>query len=104
MTECDDTSEAERKAKAAEKMRKWRAANPLSSEQKAKGKERARKWRQANPERYSAYIKAWREANREKLKAWHSIYDKTRRRRPASKSEASENGLAHHEDNLGPEP
>ena len=97
-------SEFERKAKLAEKMRKWRAAHPQTPEQKAKGKERARKWRQANLERYSAYIKAWREANREKLKAWRSIYDKTRRQRIASKKKAKKNGLPHHEEPNPKEP
>ncbi|UXN58278.1 hypothetical protein [Phyllobacterium zundukense] len=104
MTTGDDTSAGERNAKAAARMRKWRAANPLSPEQKAKAAEKSRKWRQANKERYSAYIKAWRDANRERLATWHSIYNKTRRQRAALKKEANKNGLPHHEEPNPKEP
>ena len=101
MTEGGDKTRADQKAKAAARQRKWRAANPLSPEQKTKAAERARKWRQANADHYRAYMTAYRDANREQLIAQNVIYEQTRRRRPASKSGASENGLAHHEDNLG---
>jgi hypothetical protein len=66
VTKDDDTTRSDIKARAAERMRKWRAANPPSPEQKAKAAEKSRKWRQENKERYNAYLKAWRHANRER--------------------------------------
>jgi hypothetical protein len=66
----DDTTRADTNAKAAARMRKWRAANPQSPEQKAKAAERSRKWRQENKERYAAYLRAsWHAANRERSDA-----------------------------------
>jgi hypothetical protein len=104
MTKGDDRVKIESNAKAAERMRKWRAANPQSPEQKAKAAEKSRQWRQANKERYSAYLKAWRDANREQLNARHSIYNKTRRERRALKRQAKKNGLPHHEEPNPKEP
>jgi len=49
MTKDDDTTRADKKAKAAARLRKWRAGNPLTPEQKAKAVARVRKWRAANP-------------------------------------------------------
>ncbi|MDR6636342.1 hypothetical protein J2X72_005158 [Phyllobacterium sp. 1468] len=66
MTGDIERREAERKAKLAEKMRRWRAANPQTPEEKAKAAVRYQKWRQENKERYNLYRKAWRVANREK--------------------------------------
>ena len=63
MANDDDTIKAESNAKAAERMRKWRAANPQSPDQRAKAAEKSRKWRQENKQRYEAYMKAWRAAN-----------------------------------------
>ncbi|WP_457298760.1 hypothetical protein [Phyllobacterium sp. P5_D12] len=68
MTKGDDTTRADKKAKAAARLRKWLAANPLaanppSPEQKAKAAARSRKWRQEK--RYSADMKALHDANRE---------------------------------------
>ncbi|WP_457298665.1 hypothetical protein [Phyllobacterium sp. P5_D12] len=75
----DDKSKAERKARLAEKMRKWRAANPPSPEQKAKAAERARKWRQENKQHYEAYMKSWREANPERCRVHVRAYEARKR-------------------------
>jgi hypothetical protein len=83
MTRDDDASKDAYNAKAAERMRKWRAANPLSPEQKVKAAARSRKWRQSNKEHNSVYQKAYRAANREKLNAQQLIY-KARRKRAAA--------------------
>ena len=89
MTKDPDAIKADSNAKAAARMRKWRAANPRSPEQKAKAREKSQKWRQANEERYNAYLKAWRDANRELLKAKeHARRQKAR----AAKKGASEQG------------
>ncbi|UXN66304.1 hypothetical protein N8E89_24365 (plasmid) [Phyllobacterium sp. A18/5-2] len=86
MTKADDTIKAERNAKAAERMRKWRAANPQSPDQRAKAAEKSRKWRQVNKQRHQAYMRAWRDANREKV----SFYQRARRQKArAAKNEAS---------------
>jgi hypothetical protein len=69
MTKDDDTTRADSNARAAERMRKWRAANAQTPEQKAKAAERSRKWRQENKQRYAAYLKAWRAAKRERSNA-----------------------------------
>ena len=69
MTKADDSTRADSKARAAARMRKWRATNPPTPEQKAKAAARSRKWRQENKQRYRAYMKAWRVANREQSDA-----------------------------------
>ena len=78
MTKGDDTTRADKKAKAAARLRKWRAANPLTPEQKAMAIARVRKWRAANPlaanppsleqkakaaAKAAARIRKWRAAN-----------------------------------------
>lgn len=70
----DDASKADYKAKAAEKMRKWRAANPQTPEQKAKAGEKSREWRQANKERSKANTEAWRVANLDRRNAIQRAY------------------------------
>lgn len=76
-------------AKAAERMRRWRAANPQSPDQKAKAAEKSRKWRQANKQRYKAYMQAWRDANREQF----NISQNARRQKArAAKREESSSG------------
>jgi hypothetical protein len=69
MTNGDDTVRADSNAKAAARMRKWRAANPQSPEQKVKAAEKSREWRQEDKERYKACLKAWHNANRERSNA-----------------------------------
>lgn len=63
-----EEKEAERKARNAQKMRKWRANDPPSLEARAKDAERARQWREAYPDRYRVHQKAWYAKNHELLK------------------------------------
>ncbi|WP_027229689.1 hypothetical protein [Phyllobacterium sp. UNC302MFCol5.2] len=69
MTYKDNDKEALRKAKNAERMRRWRAENPLSPHQRAKEAERSRQWRKANPEKYKEQQNAWYAKNRERILA-----------------------------------
>lgn len=82
MTDEDYQKDAARKAKNAEKMRRWRESNPLSPEKKAEEAERARQWRMANPERYREQQNTWYANKRERVKATNRA--RAERRRKAS--------------------
>lgn len=84
----DDTTRADSNAKAAARIRKWRAANPQSPEQKAKAAARSRKWRQENKQRYAAYMKAWRNSKRARMQAKQQAPG---RKKPVVKSTAVTN-------------
>ncbi|MRG56406.1 hypothetical protein GF108_12545 [Phyllobacterium sp. SYP-B3895] len=88
MSKSIDEKAALRKAKNAEKMRKWRAKNPLSPEKKAKEAERVKQWRKANPEKYLAQQNAWYAKNRERELA----RQRERRRRTVADNGSTSNG------------
>ena len=85
-------SEEERKARARERVRQWREANPeRNREQKRQWREanpervreRKRQWREANPERAREQDRKWREANpervREQKRQWREANPERRR-------------------------
>ncbi|WP_027231384.1 hypothetical protein [Phyllobacterium sp. UNC302MFCol5.2] len=73
-------NDAERRAKNAAKMRRWRANNPPSPEQKAKEVERVRQWREENPEQHRAYQQKWCIGKRQGLQAAAKAKAATRER------------------------
>ena len=62
----DQRKEAKRRAKNAERMRKWREKNPPTAERKNREAARVKKWRDANPEKYREQQKKWRARFRDK--------------------------------------
>jgi hypothetical protein len=88
MTMATDEPDAARKAKNAEKMRKWRAKNPPSPDKKAKEAERVKQWRKANPEKYREQQNAWYAKNRERELA----QQRAKRRRAVADDGSASNG------------
>lgn len=86
MTNTAAEKEAERKAKNAEKMRKWRERNPPSPEKRAKEAERVRQWRKANPERSKAHYRAWKVRNRERIETEKDSFNDDRETPQAHRS------------------
>lgn len=92
----------ERKARAAERARAWRAANPdkvkasnraaykANSEQRI---EYARAYRENNPEKVAECLRAWRAANPEKVKANNRAW------RAANHEKVAEQGRAYYKRN-----
>ena len=88
MSKSADEKAALRKAKNAEKMRQWRAKNPLSAEKKAKEAERAKQWRLANPDKYREQQNAWYAKNRERI----LVQDRARKRRTVTDDGSASHG------------